>query len=107
MPDTQHGDTTSPPALILALILALPLLPHILPNIMQECRLAMEQDQVDCIVLGCAGMADLCQAISRELGVPVIDGVSAAVTFAESMVRLGLQTSKRGEWNYPLAKQYL
>jgi len=75
--------------------------------IMQECRLALEQDDVDCIVLGCAGMADLCQAISKELGVPVIDGVSAAVTFAEGLVRLGLQTSKRGEWNYPLAKQYL
>jgi len=75
-------------------------------TIMQECRLALEQDRVDCIVLGCAGMADLCQTISQELGVPVIDGVSAAVSFAESLVRLGLQTSKHGEWNYPLSKSY-
>jgi len=75
--------------------------------IMQECRLALAKDDVDCIVLGCAGMADLCQAISKELGVPVIDGVSAAVTFAEGLVRLGLHTSKRGDWAYPLPKQYL
>ncbi|WP_034300017.1 aspartate/glutamate racemase family protein [Herbaspirillum sp. RV1423] len=76
-------------------------------SIMQECRLALAKDDVDCIVLGCAGMADLCQAIGKELGVPVIDGVSAAVTFAEGLVRLGLHTSKRGDWNYPLPKQYL
>lgn len=75
--------------------------------IMQECRLALAEDDVDCIVLGCAGMADLCQAITHELGVPVIDGVSAAVTMCEGLVRLGLHTSKRGEWNYPLAKPYL
>lgn len=75
--------------------------------IMQECRLALAEDDVDCIVLGCAGMADLCQAITHELGVPVIDGVSAAVTMCEGLVRLGLHTSKRGEWNYPLTKPYL
>jgi allantoin racemase len=75
--------------------------------ILHECRLALELDKVDCIVLGCAGMADLCRELSRELGVPVIDGVAAAVSFAEALVRLGLKTSKRGEWAYPLPKAYL
>jgi len=42
----------------------------------------MDQDEADYIVLGYAGMADRRQSISAELGVPVIDGISAAVPFA-------------------------
>lgn len=75
-------------------------------SILQECRLALDEDQADSIVLGCAGMADLCQRISDELGVPVVDGVAAAVTFVEGLVRLGLHTSKHGEWAAPLPKAY-
>lgn len=74
--------------------------------ITEECRRALTQDKADCIVLGCAGMTDLCQEISREIDAPVIDGVSVAVSMVESVVRLGLQTSKRGEWAYPPSKQY-
>jgi allantoin racemase len=51
-------------------------------------------------------MTDLCKGISQALGVPVVDGVAAAVTLVESLHRLGLATSKRGEWAYPLAKAY-
>lgn len=74
--------------------------------ITEECRRALTQDKADCIVLGCAGMTDLCQEISREIDAPVIDGVSVAVSMVESVVRLGLRTSKRGEWAYPPSKQY-
>ena len=58
------------------------------------------------IVLGCAGMADLVRRLSEELQVPVIDGVGAAVKFAESLVSLGLHTSKAGAYAFPRAKQY-
>jgi allantoin racemase len=58
------------------------------------------------IVLGCAGMADLCAAASAELGVPVIDGVAAATVMVEALVRLGLSTSTRGEYAPPLPKPY-
>jgi allantoin racemase len=57
-------------------------------------------------VLGCAGMADLCAAVSAELGVPVIDGVAAATVLVESLLRLGVATSPRGEYAPPPAKPY-
>jgi allantoin racemase len=73
-------------------------------RIISECRLALAEDGADAIVLGCAGMADLCEAISAEIGVPVIDGVAAATGLVETLVKLRLQTSKRGELAPPLPK---
>lgn len=72
-----------------------------------ECRLALAEDGVGAIVLGCAGMADLCQALTLELGVPVIDGVTAAVKLAEALSALGLRTSKRGDYAEPGVKAYV
>ena len=46
------------------------------------------------IVLGCAGMADLCAGISAELGVPVIDGVAAATLMVQSLVTLGCEPAR-------------
>ena len=45
---------------------------------------ALAHDRSGAIVLGCAGMADLCRAAAAA-GVPVIDGVAAAVKFAEAL----------------------
>ena len=56
------------------------------------------------IVLGCAGMTGLAATLSAELGLPVVDGVAAAVKLAESLVALGLRTSKRDEYATPPAK---
>lgn len=75
-------------------------------RILAECRRALQEDRSGAIVLGCAGMADLCQRLTRELGVPVIDGVAAAVVTAEALVRLGLGTSKLGDYAPPLPKPY-
>lgn len=47
---------------------------------------------------------DLAQQLTRELQVPVIDGVSAAVKMVESLVSLGLTTSKHGDLAYPERK---
>ncbi|QNJ92636.1 aspartate/glutamate racemase family protein [Mycolicibacterium fluoranthenivorans] len=74
--------------------------------ITEACREALETDDSDAIVLGCAGMADMCAAISADLGVPVIDGVTAATLTVQSLVTLGLRTSKRGEFAAPPEKQY-
>lgn len=52
-------------------------------------------------VLGCAGMADLAQSLQDELGVPVIDGVDAAVRMAEMLAASGHAPSKVGGWAYP------
>lgn len=73
-------------------------------RITDECRRALAEDGCDTIVLGCAGMADLCEHISGVLGVPVIDGVAAATTLVESLVTLRLATSKHGELARPLPK---
>ena len=75
-------------------------------KILAECRHALAQDGCGAIVLGCAGMADLCERLSAELGVPVIDGVAVAVVMAEALVRAGLGTSKRGDYASPLPKAY-
>ncbi len=58
------------------------------------------------IVLGCAGMTGLTAELSSAFGVPVIDGVTAAVKQAEALVALGLATSKRGAYAPPLEKTY-
>lgn len=84
----------------------LALSPSSLKSVVDLARHALDQDGSDSIVLGCAGMADLCAAATRELGVPVIDGVAAAVTLAESLVRLGLRTSPRDEYAFPPPKAY-
>lgn len=75
-------------------------------KIANECRLALAEDGVGAIVLGCAGMADLCQELTQALGVPVIDGVTAAVKLAEALVGLGLRTSKQGGYATPAIKNY-
>ncbi|MDR1799215.1 MAG: aspartate/glutamate racemase family protein [Bifidobacteriaceae bacterium] len=61
------------------------------------------QAGADVIVLGCAGFSDLVQPVAAKLGVPVIDGVAAAVTQAEGLVRLGQTTSKVGAYAPPAA----
>lgn len=67
---------------------------------------ALQQDRSGAIVLGCAGMAELCQRLQADLGVPVVDGVAAAVKLAESLVSLDLQTSKLGDYAAPPPKAY-
>jgi len=65
-------------------------------TISAEIATALSDDGVDAIVLGCAGMADLAHQLSVEHGVPVIDGVAAAVKLAEMLHALGLETSQAG-----------
>ncbi|MCL6707512.1 aspartate/glutamate racemase family protein [Pseudomonas sp. R2.Fl] len=71
-----------------------------------EIATALREDKAEAIVLGCAGMADLTLDLRREFGVPVIDGVAAAVKQAESLVMLGLSTAKRGAYAAPIHKPY-
>jgi allantoin racemase len=73
-------------------------------SIVKACVTAQDADGCDVIVLGCAGMADLAAEVSGELGIPVVDGVAAAVKTVESLVALGLRTSKRDEYAAPPGK---
>lgn len=67
---------------------------------------AIEQDRSEAVILGCAGMADLTAWLTRETGVPVLDGVACAVKMVEGLVSLGLGSSKVGAYAWPRAKTY-
>jgi len=71
-------------------------------RISAEVGRAVAEDRAEAIVLGCAGMADLAASLSAEHGLPVIDGVVSAVALCESMVRLGLKTSRLGGYAPPV-----
>jgi len=73
-------------------------------RIAAEIESVKRNEQAEAIVLGCAGMAGLAAALSKQCGLPVIDGVAAAVTLAQALVRLGLKTSKLGGYMSPLPK---
>jgi len=73
----------------------------------KTCAAARDSDGCDVIVLGCAGMTGLAAALSGELGIPVVDGVAAAVKLAEALAVLGLRTSKRDEYATPPPKPVL
>jgi allantoin racemase len=74
-------------------------------GIVEQARLAVQRDHAEAICLGCAGMAGLEEAITAELGVPVIDGIGAAVRLAEALVGLGLSTSKVSTYAPPDRKR--
>ncbi|MFF0386354.1 aspartate/glutamate racemase family protein [Streptomyces sp. NPDC004286] len=57
------------------------------------------------LLLGCAGMTGLQRTLSQKLGLPVVDGVAAAVKLAESLVALSLTTSRTGSYAKPLPKR--
>ncbi|MEV0569980.1 aspartate/glutamate racemase family protein [Dactylosporangium sp. NPDC050588] len=80
--------------------------PAVADRVVALARTALTRDGSDVIVLGCAGMADLPATVSRRIGVPVVDGVAAATLLVQSLVTLGLRTSKRGEYARPPRKSY-
>lgn len=69
-----------------------------------EIQAARAEDGAEAIVLGCAGMAELCEDLTAETGVLVIDGVTAAVAQAEALVATGYRTSKIGAYATPRPK---
>lgn len=73
-------------------------------QVLAEVTRAVAEDRCEAVILGCAGMADLTAWLSREAGVPVIDGVVAAVRFAEALVGASLRTSKAGAYQPPRPK---
>ena len=73
--------------------------------IVEQAERAVRDDKAEVICLGCGGMAGLDEQIRQRTGVPVVDGVSAAVTMAESLVRMGLSTSKVRTFATPRVKK--
>jgi allantoin racemase len=74
-------------------------------RIVEEASAAIANDGAEVICLGCAGMSGLAEKITAATSAPVVDGVSAAVGLAETLVRSGLRTSKIGGYATPRSKR--
>lgn len=68
---------------------------------------ARDEDGAEAVVLGCAGMSELCQRLGEATGMPVIDGVHAAVRLLEGLVGGGYRTAKSGSYAFPRDKAEL
>ncbi|MFG6138172.1 aspartate/glutamate racemase family protein [Halomonas sp. B23F22_10] len=78
-----------------------------LARIIEEGRRARDEDGIGALVLGCGGMAELTDEISEAVGLPVVEGVTAAVKLTEALVGLGLCTSKHGDLAFPRPKPFI
>ncbi|OUC78856.1 aspartate/glutamate racemase family protein [Gordonia lacunae] len=73
--------------------------------IVEQSTRAVSDDHAEVICLGCGGMAELEEQVRAATGVPIVDGVRAAVTIAEGLVRMGLSTSKVRTYAPPREKR--
>ncbi|WP_338856985.1 aspartate/glutamate racemase family protein [Gordonia hongkongensis] len=73
--------------------------------IVEQSTRAVTDDHAEVICLGCGGMAELEEQVREATGVPIVDGVRAAVTIAEGLVRMGLSTSKVRTYAPPREKK--
>jgi allantoin racemase len=74
-------------------------------RIVEVAQAAIDEDRAEVICLGCGGMAGLDEKVAAAVGVPVVDGVAAAVKLAEAVVGLGLRTSKVRTYAAPRPKK--
>lgn len=74
--------------------------------IAEQAARAVTDDRAEVICLGCGGMSGLTERVVERTGVPVVDGVTAAVKIAESLVALGLTTSKVRTYAPPRPKKF-
>lgn len=74
---------------------------QLLDTVAAQARSAMADDAAEAVVLGCAGLSDLVAPLTATLGVPVIDGVAAAVTMVEGLLAQGLSTSRVSTYAAP------
>ena len=70
-----------------------------------EIKLAVQQDNCEAIILGCAGMTDLTMKLTKSCGIPVIDGVLISVKMVEAMIGANISTSKVGAFATPRFKK--
>ena len=74
---------------------------------LDTCQIALDQHGSDVLVLGCGGMSHWAKVIEKELGAPVIEGVTAATVILEGLFQLGITNSKRNSLSYPLPKSFI
>lgn len=77
---------------------------HAFSLLVAEIARARDEDGAEAVLLGCAGMSEMTESLSRATGVVVIDGVVVAVKQAEALVGSGLLTSKANAYAMPRVK---
>ena len=73
-------------------------------ELVEQCRLAVEEDDAEVVILGGGPIAGLAREIASRVPVPLIDGISCAVALAESLVTLDLRSPDRGSFARPTSK---
>eukprot|EP00756_Hemistasia_phaeocysticola_P058160 Hpha_TRINITY_DN34778_c0_g1::TRINITY_DN34778_c0_g1_i1::g.178096::m.178096/K16841/hpxA; allantoin racemase len=66
----------------------------VLDRVIDQAKAAVRDDGAEVIVLGCAGMTGLEEALAREVRVPIVDPARSGVELCASLVRQGLRNSK-------------
>ena len=74
--------------------------------LIDQAREAIAEDYAEAIILGCAGMAAFVENVRKALPVPVFDAVASGVRVAESLVGLGIGTSKVQTYKPPEKKEF-
>ncbi len=70
-------------------------------------ELAIREDVAEALLLGCAGMVPFTRELEQKFGLPVFDGVIAAVKMAEALIALGKKTSKIRTYSPLEDKEYI
>jgi allantoin racemase len=73
-------------------------------TLVAACRLAVERDEADVVVLGGAPLAGLAAKVADRAEVPLVDGVAAAVRQAEVLASLRPAKATAGTFRRPDAK---
>jgi allantoin racemase len=71
---------------------------HLFDLFATTARRICDEEAAEAVILGCAGLGDLAPGLQAKLGVPVIDGVTAAVGLVEGLLAQGLSTSRAGTY---------
>jgi allantoin racemase len=68
------------------------------------CKLAVEEDGADVIIIAGAPLAGLARNIRADIPVPLVDGVSSAVRHAETLIALASGRARDGSYAAPPLK---
>lgn len=60
-----------------------------------ESKKAIEEDGADVVILGCVGMTAVVKALTKSLGIPVLDPNTVGLKMNELVIKLGLKPSRR------------
>jgi allantoin racemase len=70
-----------------------------------EARSAIEEDDAEAILLGCAGLGPIDKTMQDALGIPVLDGTACAVKLLEGLHHYGIKTAKVKAYLSPEPKE--